>query len=155
MNKKLSNHSNTGNICFCCCVKPKKKIFAKEAPGRAHEYVSSFEKLFLYNLYQWVIAYKRNRTWTMYFSCVWISQNHLPHSLKHGYWHKNRWFGPFLGLLVEEYVVCNMYVNMFLLIKFERTFCQIVLCVGGGKENTNGAQSVYSIPLTTMHLWCV
>ena len=32
-------------------MKPKKKIFAKEAPGRAHEYVSSFEKLFLYNLY--------------------------------------------------------------------------------------------------------
>ena len=60
-----------------------------------------------------------------------------------------------LGLLVEEYVVCNMYVNMFLLIKFERTFCEILLCVGGGKENTNGAQSVYSIPLTTMHLWCV
>ena len=25
----------------------------------------------------------------------WMSQNHLPHSLKHGYWHKNRWFGPF------------------------------------------------------------
>ena len=115
-----------------------KKIFAKEAPGRAHEYVSSFEKLFLYNLYQWVIAYKRNRTWTMYFSCVWISPR----------------LGT-LGLLVEEYVVCNMYVNMFLLIKFERNFCQIVLCVGGGKENTNGAQSVYSIPLTTMHLWCV
>ena len=123
---------------FLLLCEAKKKIFAKEAPGRAHEYVSSFEKLFLYNLYQWVIAYKRNRTWTMYFSSVWISPR----------------LGT-LGLLVEEYVVCDMYVNMFVLIKFERTFCQILLCVGGGKENTNGAQSVYSIPLTTMHLWCV
>ena len=33
----------------------------------------------------------------MYFSPGWMSQNHLPHSLKHGYWHKNTWFGPFLG----------------------------------------------------------
>ena len=27
----------------------------------------------------------------------WMSQNHLPHSLKHAYWRKNTWFGPFLG----------------------------------------------------------
>ena len=33
----------------------------------------------------------------MYISPGWMSQNHLPHSLKHGYWHKNIWFGPFLG----------------------------------------------------------
>ena len=26
----------------------------------------------------------------------WKSQNNLAHSLKHGYWHKNTWFGPFL-----------------------------------------------------------
>ena len=33
----------------------------------------------------------------LYSSGVSISQNHLPHSLKHVYWHKNRWIGPFLG----------------------------------------------------------
>ena len=32
----------------------------------------------------------------------WKSQNNLAHSLKNGYWHKNRWFCPFLGGILSR-----------------------------------------------------
>ena len=41
----------------------------------------------------WVLFFRMD----MYISPVFMSPNDLPHSLNHGYWHKNTWFGPFLG----------------------------------------------------------